>query len=135
MPEPVLTVTVRVAPEPVTPAMDAPVVSVVVREKSLVSTPVTDLLKATIKPTLGAFVGFVLASIIEETNGIVIGVLVWVEVGVFVGVNVGVDVLVAVGVLVRVEVGVLVGVRVAVGVLVAVLVGVFVAVLGVELQV
>ena len=92
MPEPVFTVTVRVVPEPLTPVMATPVTPVVVRVKSLngalVFTPVTASENVIMKPTLDAFVGFVLASIIEETTGIVIGV--WVAVGVKVGVFVAV---------------------------------------------
>src|SRR5258706_125290 len=97
--------------------MVAPMTPEVVRVKSLngalTFTPVTTSENVIMKPTLDALVGFVLASVIEETTGIVFGV--WVAVGV--------------------KVGVLVGVCVEVGVLVAVLVGIFVAVLGFELQV
>ena len=98
-PEPVLTVTVRVAPEPVTPVMDAPVTPMVVRKKSskgaLVFTPVTDLLKVTVKLTLAAPVGLELARSILITLGggvvvgLLVGVLVAVEVNVGVGVKVG----------------------------------------------
>src|SRR5437667_10088227 len=49
--------------------MDAPITPVVVSAKSLESTPVTLLLKVTVKLTLAAFVGLALARVIDDTVG------------------------------------------------------------------
>jgi len=79
-----LTVTLRVAPEPLTLVMDVPVMPVVTSAKSLVFTPVTSSEKATMNIMLVRLVGLVLARIIEETTGTLT------DMNVAVGVNVGV---------------------------------------------
>lgn len=132
MPVPVFTVTVYVVPEPLTAEMEAPVTPVAAKAKSLkgevVFTPVTDSEKVTVKFTLDAFVGLLLARLIESTIGVPVGVVVDTLVGVKVAVAVGVEVLVAVVVnvlvVVAVAVKVLVGEAVLVSVDVAVPVGV-----------
>jgi len=71
VPEPVLTVTVRVLPESVPVlVIDAPViVPVIASVKSPALTPVTASLKVTVKLTLAAVVGSVPARTIEATTG------------------------------------------------------------------
>ncbi|MBV6465971.1 MAG: hypothetical protein PGMFKBFP_01268 [Anaerolineales bacterium] len=69
LPVPVLTVTVYAAPEPLTLVMDAPVTPLVVNSKSPASTPVTASEKVTVKSTLAALVGFVLARVMDITTG------------------------------------------------------------------
>ena len=59
MPAPVLTVTVRVAPEPLMPVTDAPLIPpVAVTVRSAASTPVTGLVKVSVNRALGPTVGF-----------------------------------------------------------------------------
>ena len=100
LPEPVLTVTMYVAPDPPTAVMEVPVTPVVVRAKSATSTLLTDSEKVTVKSTLVALVGLVSARTILSTIGkggnvgVLVGVLV--TVGVYVGVGEGVAVAVSV---------------------------------------
>src|SRR5258706_356427 len=68
LPVPVMTLT-EYGPLPVTGPTLAPATPVMVRVKSLVSTPVTDWLKVTVKSTEGALVGLPLARTMEETVG------------------------------------------------------------------
>ena len=59
-----------------TPVIDAPaMLPVVVRTKSALSTPVTVSLKVTVKSTLAAAVGFVLARMMLETVGAVLSMV------------------------------------------------------------
>ncbi|MBV6465970.1 MAG: hypothetical protein PGMFKBFP_01267 [Anaerolineales bacterium] len=74
-PVPVLTVTVYVAPEPLTLAMDAPVTPLVVKSKSPTSTPVTASEKVTVKFTLAALVGLASARKMEVTVGAVLSIV------------------------------------------------------------
>src|ERR1044071_1259077 len=67
-PLPVLTLTVY-GPLPVTPLIDAPLTPVVVSVKSPVSRPLTLSPNETVKLTDVAFVGFVLARVIDCTAG------------------------------------------------------------------
>ena len=70
LPEPVLAVTVRVAPLPVTPVIaGVPPRPLFASAKSLGSTPVTGSLNVTVQLTLEAFVGFASARPIDETVG------------------------------------------------------------------
>jgi hypothetical protein len=69
---PVETVTVRVAPVPVTDVIDAPDAPAPASAKSVESTPVTLSLKVTVHWTLAAFVGVVPARLIVETVGAVV---------------------------------------------------------------
>ena len=128
-PAPVLTQTVRVLPLPFTLVTEAPErLPLEVRAKSNLSTPVTGLVKVTVKFRLAAALGLAEARVMEETWGGMTGVAV--GVGVMVGVSVGVAVMVGVSVGVAVMVGVSVGVGVMVGVSVGVAVMVGVAVGG-----
>ena len=70
-PEPLLTVTVRVAPLPLTPVTAAPerLPLGTVRAKSSLSTPVTGLEKVTVKLRLAAALGLAEARVMEETWG------------------------------------------------------------------
>src|SRR5207302_7569281 len=68
-PVPVLTVTVYVVPLPVTLVSEAPATPLVVRVKSVRSTPVTLSLKVTVKSTLAALVGLPAARTIDCTTG------------------------------------------------------------------
>ena len=70
-PVPVLTVTVRVLPEPEIVPIEVPVTPVLVREKLPAATPVTDSLKVTRKVMLAALVGVVVGAI-ELTVGAVV---------------------------------------------------------------
>jgi hypothetical protein len=69
LPVPVFTVTVRVAPLPLTPAIDAPETPLVASAKSLASTPTTFWLNVTVKSTLDAFVGLAFARLTDATVG------------------------------------------------------------------
>jgi hypothetical protein len=71
------TVTVRVIPLPVTPLMVPPGVPVVVKTKSLASTPVTLSEKVTVKFADGPAVGFGLARTMETTVGAQLSVPHW----------------------------------------------------------
>ena len=68
-PMPVLTVTVREVPLPVTPVIEAPLTPLVTSVKSALSTPLTLSLNVTVKFTLLAFVGLAVAGLIEDTTG------------------------------------------------------------------
>ena len=68
-PVPVLTVTVYVAPEPITVATEAPFRVPIVIVKSVAFTPVTASEKVTVKSTLAALLGLELARTMEETEG------------------------------------------------------------------
>src|SRR6266566_2089234 len=70
LPLPVLTVTVRLAPVPLTPVIDGPETPVVASAKSDAPTPNTFWLKVTVKSTLPAFVGVAPARTIDETAGV-----------------------------------------------------------------
>jgi hypothetical protein len=70
-PEPVLTVTVQVVPEPDMPLTEVPLTPVVFKVKLLVVTPETDSLKVTVKVVEVALVGVVVGTI-EETVGAVL---------------------------------------------------------------
>jgi len=70
-PEPVLTVTVLVVPEPDMPLTEAPLTPVVLREKLPVATPVTDSLNVTVKFIDAALVGVVVGTI-EVTVGAIV---------------------------------------------------------------
>ncbi len=72
---PVLTVTVRVAPDPLTVVMDAPVIPVGVRLKSAASTPVTISENVTVKLTLARLVGLGLTRTLETTLGEVLSIV------------------------------------------------------------
>jgi len=74
-PDPVLTVTVRELPLPVTPVIEAPVTPLVTSAKSPVSTPVTVSLKVTVNCTLPRFEGVAVARLIEETVGAVLSIV------------------------------------------------------------
>ena len=67
-----MAVTVYVVPDPVTDAMEVLARPDATREKSLVSTPVTDSLKTTVQLTVAAFVGEVAARLIDVTVGAVV---------------------------------------------------------------
>ena len=75
LPEPVLTLTVYVAPDPVMLVMDAPVTPVVVKLKSVISTPVTDSEKVTVKTTLVAPIVLGLARMMEMTVGALVSIV------------------------------------------------------------
>ena len=69
LPLPLFTVTVQVAPVPVTPLIEAPLTPVGTSAKSEAPTPVTGSEKVTVQSTDGAPVGDVLARLIETTVG------------------------------------------------------------------
>ena len=75
LPEPVETLTVRVASDPVTPLIDAPLMPLPGSVKSPASTPVTGSLKVTVKSTLPALVGSVLARLIDCTAGATLSIV------------------------------------------------------------
>ncbi len=76
LPEPVLTVTVRVVPDPLTAVTLAPVMPVEVRLKSATSTLMMASEKVTVKFTLARFVGLVLTRTLETTFGAVLSIIV-----------------------------------------------------------
>src|SRR5437868_3065689 len=72
---PVAPVTVHVAPEPVTPVIDAPATALPDSEKFAADTPVTGSENVTVHDTLAAFVGFASASAIDDTAGAVLSIV------------------------------------------------------------
>ena len=74
-PEPVLTVTVRELPLPVTLAIEAPLTPLVTSAKSVLSTPLTLSLNVTVKFTLLAFVGLALARLMDKTVAAVLSIV------------------------------------------------------------
>src|SRR5437667_10164132 len=69
LPEPELTGTVQVVPDPLGAPMDGPATPAVVSAKSAASTPITASLNVTVKLIVAAFVGFGSARTIELIVG------------------------------------------------------------------
>ena len=72
---PVLTPTVRVAPDPVTLVIEAPLTPVVVRLKSATVTPVTDSENVTVKNAVVRLLGFEFIRTLETTLGAVLSMV------------------------------------------------------------
>ncbi|MCG3182826.1 MAG: hypothetical protein ICCCNLDF_00897 [Planctomycetes bacterium] len=75
LPVPVLTVTLRVFPDPLTPVTEAPETPTANSVKFPVVTPVTVSLKVTVKPTELRPVGLELARTMLDTTGRVLSIV------------------------------------------------------------
>ncbi len=74
-PVPVFTVTVRIAPVPDTPVIEAPVTPVVTRSKAAVETPLTNSLNTTVKSTVAPFFGLASVQVRESIRGEVLSIV------------------------------------------------------------